>query len=59
MGRRVIITEAQMRRAVKVAREIDPKSVIEVTREGTIRILPAETKRSAENAVDRWFDGQG
>jgi len=58
MGRRVTFTEAQVRRAVKAAREVDPQSVIEVTKEGVIRILPAAPKRSAQNEVDSWFDGQ-
>lgn len=56
MGRRATFTEAQVRRAVKVAREIDPQSVIEVTLDGTIRILPPEPKQAARNEVDKWFE---
>ena len=59
MGRRITFTEAQVRRAVKAAREIDPQSIIEVTRDGKIRILPAEKKQGGQSEVDRWFDGQG
>lgn len=59
MGRRATFTEAQVRRAVKAAREIDPQAIIEVTREGTIRILPAEPRTAEQSEVDRWFDGQG
>lgn len=58
MGRRATFTEAQVRRAVKAAREIDPRAIIEVTRDGTIRILPAE-RQDQSSEVDRWFDGQG
>lgn len=58
MGRRATFTEAQVRRAVKAAREIDPQAIIEVTRDGTIRILPAE-RQDQSSEVDRWFDGQG
>lgn len=59
MGRRATFTEAQVRRAVKAARDIDPASIIEVTRDGTIRILPAAPRATAQDEVDRWFDGQG
>ncbi|RCW84865.1 hypothetical protein [Paracoccus lutimaris] len=58
MGRAATFTEAQVRRAVKAAREVDPMAIIEVTRSGTIRILQAEPKRPAQNEVDGWFDGQ-
>lgn len=58
MGRRASFTEAQVRRAMKAARDIDPSAIIEVSRDGTIRILPAEANKAAENDVDRWFDGQ-
>lgn len=59
MGRAATFTEAQVRRAVKAARDVDPRAIVEVTRSGTIRILPAEPARSApRNEVDEWFDGQ-
>ncbi len=54
MGRRATFTEAQMRRAVKVGREIDPQSVIEVTLDGT-HTAP-EPKQAARNEVDNWFE---
>ncbi|SCY62049.1 hypothetical protein SAMN05660710_02131 [Paracoccus tibetensis] len=57
MGRRVTFTEAQVRRAVKAAREIDPGAIIEVTREGTIRILPALAQQSPRTDIDEWLDG--
>lgn len=58
MGRAATFTEAQVRRAVKAAREIDPRAIIEVTRSGTIRILPAERLKPAQDEADGWFDGQ-
>lgn len=58
MGRRVVVTEAEMRKALKVAREHDPGAVIEVTRDGTIRILPSAPAQGGGSDVDRWFDGQ-
>ncbi|MTH76341.1 hypothetical protein [Paracoccus aestuariivivens] len=55
MGRRATFTEADIRRAMKVARSIDERSVVEVTAEGTIRILP-EAVRTNSSAVDKWFE---
>jgi hypothetical protein len=57
MGKRSNFTEAQVARAVRAARRVDPSAVIEVTREGTIRILPAESEKRSE--VDRWFAENG
>lgn len=54
-GRRATFTEADIRRAMKVARSIDERSVVEVTAEGTIRILP-EAVRTNRSAVDKWFE---
>ena len=59
MGRRTTFTEAQLRRAMKIAREFDPNAIIEATRDGSIRILPAETKAAPQSEIDRFFDGQG
>lgn len=59
MGRRVTFTEAQVRRAVKAAREVDPEAIIEVTRDGTIRILPAAVSKTPKNEIEDWFNGQG
>lgn len=58
MGRRSTFTEAQVRRAMKAARDVDPQSIVEVTAEGTIRILPSQPQKSAADDVDRWFSGQ-
>lgn len=55
MGRRATFTEAQVRRAVRAARDVDPMSVIEVTRDGIIRILPAAPDRQKQSDVDKWF----
>ena len=46
-------SEAQIKRAMKAARAVDPMAVVEVTRDGTIRILPHESKPVTE--VDKWF----
>lgn len=35
-------TQAQVVRALKAARSVDPGAVVEVTADGTIRILPAQ-----------------
>lgn len=59
MGRRATFTEAQIKRAMKAAREIDARAVIEVTRDGTIRIMPADERPQPASEVDSWFDGQG
>lgn len=55
MGRRAAFTEADLRRAMKVARQADARAIVEVTAEGTIRILP-ETVRISTSEVDRWFE---
>lgn len=54
MGRRAAFTEADLRRAMKVARQADARAIVEVTAEGTIRILP-ETVRTSTSEVDKWF----
>lgn len=59
MGRRATFTEAQVRRAVKAARDVDPGAIVEVTWDGTIRILPAAAPKPAQSVIDKWFDGQG
>lgn len=55
MSRRATFTEAQVRRAVRAARDVNPMSVIEVTRDGIIRILPAAPDRKKQSDVDKWF----
>lgn len=59
MGKRASFTEVELARAIKAARKIDPTSIVEVTREGTIRIMPAQTQPQQGNEVDDWFNGQG
>ncbi|AYF00415.1 hypothetical protein PY32053_00740 [Paracoccus yeei] len=54
MGRRAIFTEADLRRVMKVARENDPRAIVEVTSSGTIRIVP-ESASTTRSDVDDWF----
>lgn len=57
MGSHTRLTQARIKRVMGAAREVDPAAVIEVTAEGTIRILPAEaTPRQRGSEVDRWFN---
>lgn len=55
MGRRTSFTKADLSRAIKVARAEDARAIVEVTAEGTIRILP-ETVRTSTSDVDKWFE---
>lgn len=55
MGRRATFTEADIRRAMKVARGIDPRAVVEVTSAGTIRILPEQAAKASKSEVEDWF----
>lgn len=59
MSRRATFTAAELRRALKVAREADARAVVEVTPDGNIRILPPVPESRADSAVDRWFDDDG
>lgn len=60
MGAHPRMTEARLRRIITAARAVDPAAVIEVTAEGTIRILPAVTDAApGRSEVDRWFDDAG
>lgn len=54
MGRRANFTEAQIKRAIRAAREIDNRAIVEVTAEGTIRILPEALQKNRSD-VDEWF----
>ncbi|MDN3712130.1 hypothetical protein QWZ10_10565 [Paracoccus cavernae] len=54
MGRRANFTEAQIKRAIRAAREIDNRAIVEVTAEGTIRILPEALQKNRSD-VDDWF----
>lgn len=56
MGRRTTFTEAEIKRALKAARESDPGSVVEMTRDGVMRILPPSIQNEARSEVDRWFE---
>ena len=58
MGKRATFTDAELTRAMKVARKFDPAAIVEVTKDGTIRILPAASREDATSDVDRWFSGQ-
>lgn len=57
MGRQVRMTEARIKRVMAAARAVDPAAIVEVTAEGTIRILPA-VRQLPTSEVDRWFDGE-
>ncbi len=58
MGAHARLTEAKLRRVISAARAADPAAVIEVTAEGTIRILPATAlpDQRGGTEVDRWFE---
>lgn len=60
MGKRAVFTEAQIARAVKAARAIDPKAIVEVvTDQGTIRIVPegaSSIKSAKQERIDRFFN---
>jgi hypothetical protein len=59
MGRRATFTAAQIERATRAARRVDPEAIVEVTRDGVIRILPAmpppDRRDALAKAVDAWF----
>lgn len=57
MGRARSFTEAQITRALRAARRVDPKAIVEVTRDGRLLILPAQpdTVAQALTEVDEWF----
>lgn len=59
MGKRASFTKAELTRALETARAIDPAYIVEVTRDGTIRILPPQELPQQHNEVDDWFNGQG
>ncbi|NBE05965.1 hypothetical protein [Paragemmobacter ruber] len=59
MGKRSTFTEAQVKRALKAARQIDPQAVLELTLDGRIRILPPQGETSASSEVDEWFESNG
>ncbi|MBW7057281.1 hypothetical protein KY389_11355 [Paracoccus bogoriensis] len=59
MPRGASFTEAQVKRAIRAAREIDPRLIVELTRDGIIRILPPAKSQAPQSEVDSWFDGQG
>lgn len=50
------VTQAQIKRAVKGALEAGlPVGCVEVTADGTIRLLPDAPKQTVKSAVDNWF----
>lgn len=58
MTNRATFTQAELQRAMKAARAVDPRAVVEVTRDGAIRILPADSP-PASSEVDDWFAQNG
>ena len=48
--------EGRFRRALEIIRDVDPDRVLEMTRDGTLRVLPAKAT-SARSDVDEWFEG--
>jgi hypothetical protein len=55
MTRAANFTEAEMRRAIKAARAIDPAAVVEfIAGQTSVRILPPSAKK--ESDVDKWFN---
>ena len=60
MGKSPTFTQAELERAGRAARKLDPASIIEVTKSGTIRILPATSATDDQTArqrrIDDWFD---
>lgn len=59
MTRRATFTAAELRRAIKVAREIDRNTVVEVTVDGKIRIVPPSPPPAAKDAIEDWFRDNG
>lgn len=59
MGKRASFTKAELTRAIEAARLIDPAYIVEVTRDGTIRIMPPQKLPQRQSEVDDWFNGQG
>lgn len=60
MGKRSTFTQAELERAGRAARKLDPASIIEVTKSGTIRILPpaqaADDRSAKQKRIDDWFE---
>lgn len=60
MGRSRSFTAAQIERATRAARRVDPNAIIEVTRAGTIRILPADPAKQdlteQQKRINDWFE---
>ena len=53
MPRGSTFSQAQVMRVLKVAREVDPTAIVEVTRD-VIRIIPAAPAATAKE-VDDWY----
>ena len=51
------LTEARLKRCISAARAVDRGAIVEVTAEGTIRILPASSAQVEQtlSEVDEWF----
>lgn len=52
-------TEAELRRALKVAAACTPPWIVEVTREGAIRILPPQAHQAEKDPIDEWLAKHG
>lgn len=54
------VTQAQIKRAVKGALDAGlPVGCVEVTADGTIRLLPSAPKPDVKSEVDEWFGDDG
>lgn len=53
---RAAFTKAELARAIEVADRCDPPRVVEVTKDGTIRLLPfaAEVRQPTEGQPEEW-----
>lgn len=59
MTKRATFTAAELRRAIKAAREVDRNAVVEVTADGKIRILPPAQPARVQDRVEDWFRDNG
>jgi hypothetical protein len=55
MTRRATFTQAELIRAIKAARAVDPNAEVQVTPDRGIVIRRAESKPAATSDVDDWF----
>lgn len=55
MTRRATFTQAELIRALKAARAVDPDAEVQVTPDRGIVIRRAESKSVAQTEVEAWF----